>query len=154
MKATNLAPKQTGLNLIMNVREPRAEHIKAIKDVLLTKEGQAATVEGLNRVGTVHFLKFILFNNDTQFATLTEFDGDYESYVRDFTNILHPILNPFFAHVEGSDEMLPIQKNPEKFLQFLQKYNVPSFLYYSAYPEQTALEIREKFGVDSEAVSE
>lgn len=145
MAATHLAPKQNSLNLIMNIRRPLDVHLKAIKELIQNKDWPALAVEGLNKVGKVHFLRFVLFNNDSQFATLTTFDGDFESYVRDFTAALHPILNPFFAHVEGSDDMLPIQKNPEKFMEFLQKYTVPSFLWYSAYPAPTALEIRDHF---------
>lgn len=141
----HLQPRQGGLSLLLNLRQPVEEHAKAIKAILLAEDAPKNTVAGLNQVGTVHFLRFLLINNDTQFMTITTFDGDFERYVRDFAVVLNSILNPFFAHVEGSDDCLPIQKNPEEFLAFVRKYTVPNMVWYSAYPTPTALEIRKHF---------
>lgn len=150
MTFTYLAPRQNALNLIMNVRKPLDEHVKAIKELLLNKDGLEMTIGGLLKVGTVHNLRYVLFDNDTKFATMTTFDGDFDGYVRDFTTILYPVLNPFYAHMEGTEDMLPVQKNPEKFLEFVKKYHVPSLVWFSAYPTATALEIREHFDGDGE----
>jgi hypothetical protein len=147
MTFTHLAPSQNALTLIMNVRKPLDEHVKAIKELLQDKTWNETAVAGLNKVGTVHFARFLLFNNDTQFATITTFDGDFESYVRDFVALLYPILNPFFVHIEDTDEALPLQKNPDKFLEFAQRTIAPSLFWYSAYPTASTLEIRDHFGV-------
>ncbi len=145
MTFNHLAPRQNALNLIMNVRKPLDVHAKAIKELLSNQEWMETAVAGLNKVGTVHFARFLLFNNDTQFATMTTFDGDFESYVRDFVVLLHPILNPFFVHIEDTEEALPLQKNPDKFLEFALKTLVPSLFWYSGYPTATTLEIRDHF---------
>ena len=40
--------------------------------------------QGANKVGTLHTMRFVFFDNDTRLLFATAFDGDWDTYIDDF----------------------------------------------------------------------
>src|ERR1700752_2708527 len=40
--------------------------------------------QGANKVGTLHTMRFVFFDNDTRLLFATSFDGDWDTYIDDF----------------------------------------------------------------------
>ena len=80
-------------------------------------------------VGTVHDLRFLIFDNDTRLLFASTFDGDWDAYIPDLIDLA-------FGETEG----YPGIKSPD-FKDFLVKNQVTSTHFYSAYPNATVKDV-------------
>ena len=82
-------------------------------------------------IQTIHEARFVLFNNDTQLAFITSFDGPWEAYMEDFFTS-GPTLGLFdaiFGHVEGYDGL----PNREALRAFILGAEEPAAIYARNY---------------------
>ena len=131
-------PTQRPLNLIMKVKEPVAEHAQKLRAML-----KMTTPDGLNAVGTVHFGRFFFLENDTRFCVITSYDGTLRSYIQDFVNEVSATFNALLSCVEVPEGVVPVQRNAERFYQFVEEHNAATDLFYCAYPKMSVLQILE-----------
>ena len=52
-------------------------------------------------VGTVHDLRFLIFDNDTRLLFASTFDGDWDAYINDFADYIPNEIDIIFGQVEG-----------------------------------------------------
>jgi hypothetical protein len=131
-------PTQNDLNLVLNVKQPVAENAAKLRTAI-----SQLTPTGLNNVGTVHFARFLFLDNDSKFLVFTSYDGNFVDYVRAFIRETGDMFNALLANVElpEGETILPVQQNEEAFVNFVQKNDVNSEAFYSAYPKLTVLNI-------------
>ena len=55
----------------------------------------------MNRIGTLHESRFVIFDNDTRLLFATTFDGDWDSYIDDFASLIPDIMDRRFEEIEG-----------------------------------------------------
>src|SRR6201987_4501126 len=55
----------------------------------------------LDKVGTVHDLRFVIFDNDTRIIFASTFDGDWDAYIDDFGNTIPDEIDLLFHEFEG-----------------------------------------------------
>jgi hypothetical protein len=115
---------QCMMNLIMplKIKSPigRAEAAKAIA------ENKDAIFAGLNNVGTVHFARFVIVDNNV--CMFSVYDGDFTNYIRDFIATIGNVFNAVVKLVEGGDAVIPCEDNVEAFIQWVHErdlYQVP-----------------------------
>ena len=72
-------------------------------------------------VGTVHDLRFTIFDNDTRLLFASTFDGDWDAYIEDFGTFI-----------------------PD----YIAKYQVTSTYFYSAYPDASVRDIRKAMKIE------
>jgi hypothetical protein len=95
----------------------------------------------LDKLGTVHFFRLLLINNDTQLLLTIIFDGDTVQYVKDFHDIFVTIdSTPAFAYCEGFPENW--REDQQAFVDFYVGHLVPTIMEYSYYPFVTCREVR------------
>jgi hypothetical protein len=87
-------------------------------------------------VGTVHDLRFLIFDNDTRLLFASTFDGDWDAYIEDFGAFIPDYIDLAFGETEG----YPGIKSPD-FKDFLVKNQVTSTHFYSAYPNATVKDV-------------
>jgi len=136
-------PVQTPLTLIMTIRSP--EDYEALRQMLGRFQGmpdsQNPIRAALNRVGTVHFARFVFLENNTKLAIITTFDGDFETYVNDFIEQIADVFNALLAHMDDAPP-LPVQTYRQEFADYIRRNDAPSLQpFYSAYPTLTVLDI-------------
>lgn len=96
---------------------------------------------------TLHFARWVLINNDTQFLYIAIFDTDFEQYTEDAIKIFNQAgMGSLFLNLVG----FPANgmQDPEAFKSFVREHQCPSFLEYSEYEGVTVKEIKRALGVE------
>src|SRR5246127_2261133 len=115
---------QCMMNLIMplKIKSPigRAEAALAIA------QNKDAIFAGLNNVGTVHFARFVIV--DDNICMFSVYDGDFTNYIRDFIATIGSVFDAVVGLVEGGEDVIPSEQNVEKFIDWVHEhdaYQVP-----------------------------
>ena len=113
---------QNTLTLVLTLKSP-ADYEAATQLVASTKDQLDNAFRTLN---IVHFARVVFLDNNTKVAVITEFDGDFPTYVRDFAQALGPVFDALFKHTIEAPP-LPVEdpQNTQAFIDFSRKYNVP-----------------------------
>jgi hypothetical protein len=131
-------PACYGFTLIANVKPGTAEAIRAHGSKLAKAvEGDANVLAPLK----LHYLRWVLFDNDTRFMYQGIFDTDFDKYTEDAVALFRQTgIDTVFENLEGFP--MDWKTNPEAFVKFVREHQCPSFLEYGEYPYVTADEIK------------
>jgi hypothetical protein len=130
------APVQTPLTCIMPIKSP--ESYQALVKLLAHAKPQIDAA--LDGVKTVHFARFVFLENNTQLAIITTFDGSFEDYISDFAHHIGPIFDMLFEHI-AEPPPLPVKKDTEAFIKWVDAHDVKHAGFYSAYPSLKVVDI-------------
>jgi len=115
---------QCMMNLIMPLKDKspvgRAHAAMAIA------QHKDAIFAGLNNVGTVHFARFVIVNDNI--CMFSVYDGDFTNYIRDFIATIGSVFNAVVGLVEDGEKVIPCEQNVEAFIQWVHErdlYQVP-----------------------------
>jgi hypothetical protein len=97
---------------------------------------QAEAAYWEERVGTVHDLRFVIFDNDTRVLFASTFDGDWDAYITDFATIVPDEIDLLFHEFEG----YPGIHSPN-IKDWIAKQQVTGTAFYSAYPNATVRDV-------------
>jgi hypothetical protein len=89
-----------------------------------------------DRIGTVHDLRMVLFDNDTRVIFASTYDGDWDAYMDDFATIIPDELDYVFSDFAG----YPGARTPG-FKDWLSKNQVEAVGFYSAYPDASVKDV-------------
>ena len=135
-------PVQNPLTAIMKAKS--SEDYAALQQLIehfqsLPPDKNPVTV-ALNKLGNVHFARFAFLGNN-QVGVITTYDGDFDSYINEFTNEIGDVFNALLAHVENAPP-LPVQTYRQEFLDYIHVIDCRCVgMFYSAYPNRTVLDI-------------
>jgi hypothetical protein len=142
MSKANQAESRPGLKagqvqeftLIMNLKPGGAERLrkKLASDSRFGNQNQIFA----DRVGTLHDMRFTVFDNDTRLLFASTFDGDWDAYIEDFGAYIPDYIDLAFGETEG----YPGIKSPD-FKDFLVKNQVTATHFYSAYPNASVKDV-------------
>jgi len=129
---------QNTLCLVTTLKSP-ADY-DALEAILPIVKGQVDNA--FAQLKTVHFARVVFLDDNTKVAVITEFDGDFDNYVRDFAQALGPVFDTLFAHTVEAPP-LPVEdpQNTPAFVEFSKKYNITPAYFYSSYPDLTVINI-------------
>jgi hypothetical protein len=96
--------------------------------------------EAADSIGTLHFARFVVLG-DTTLAFVSEYDGEFNDYIMDFTKFLGPVFDAIFEHVNNPPPT-PVAKNPEALIEWSKRNNLAPLAFYSAYPAMTVQDIK------------
>jgi hypothetical protein len=91
----------------------------------------------LDRIGTVHDLRYLIFDNDTRLLFASTFDGDWDAYINDFAALIPDQIDMIFEEVEG----FPGIRSPN-IKDYIVKYQVAATYFYSAYPNASVKDVQ------------
>jgi hypothetical protein len=97
-----------------------------------------------DRIGTLHDLRFVIFDNDTRLFFATTFDDDWDPYINDFATLIPDLIDIVFEEVED----YPGIKSPN-IKDYIVKSQVTATYFYSAYPDASVRDIRKAMKVKS-----
>lgn len=127
---------QSPLNLIMPIKS----WMSTKKVQLLVRLKTGPLIEAGNQVGTVHFLHFVDFHDHNKLGFFTNYDGDFKRYIQDFIRCLGPVFDALLPECTDPPP-LPVEKNPDAFINWIAEHNLDSIGYYSAYPTLSVQDI-------------
>jgi hypothetical protein len=93
--------------------------------------------EMVDKVGTVHDMRFVFLDNDTKLLFCTAYDGDWDVYIDDFATKIPDILDLQFGDTEG----WPGIHSP-KVKDFIASHQITADFWYVANPNLTVVEAR------------
>ena len=103
---------------------------------------------GASKVGTLHDMRFVFFDNDTRLLFATSFDGDWDTYIDDFIALIPDYLDLMDSAWEG----WPGIRSPEA-KDYLIKHQITADGWFVAEPDLSLAEIQRQNRV-SKAVDE
>ena len=92
--------------------------------------------QGANKVGTLHTMRFVFFDNDTRLLFATAYDGDWDAYIDDFVAKIPDYLDIIDSAWDG----WPGIRSPGA-KDYLVKHQITAEGWYIAYPDLTVAEI-------------
>lgn len=91
---------------------------------------------GASKVGTLHDMRFVFFDNDTRMLFATSFDGDWDTYIDDFVALIPDYLDIIDSAWEG----WPGIRSPGA-KEYLIKHQISAEGWFVANPELSLAEI-------------
>ncbi|GHJ44277.1 hypothetical protein Cs7R123_16190 [Catellatospora sp. TT07R-123] len=142
-------PACYGFTIIAKVKPGRADAIRAHGQTLATAlEADPYLLAPLK----LHYLRWVLFDDDTRFMYQGIFDTDFDKYTEDAVALFSRSgVDTTFENLEGFPE--DWKTNPEAFIRFVREHQCPSFIEYGEYPYVTADEIKKALRIKN-ALSE
>jgi hypothetical protein len=126
------AGRSNEFTLILPLKPGGAERMRKNMSDTYKSRDQSET----DRIGTIHDMRFVIFDNDTRLFFTSTFDGDWDAYVNDFATIIPDELDLQFGEVEG----YPGIRSPD-IKDFIVKHQVTATSFYSAYPNASVRDI-------------
>ena len=100
----------------------------------------------------LHYLRWVLFDNDTRFMYQGIFDTDFDKYTEDAVALFRKAgVDTVFENLEGFPA--DWKTNSEAFIQFVREHQCNSFMEYGEYPYASSDEIKKALKVKA-ALSE
>jgi hypothetical protein len=100
----------------------------------------------LGRVTTIHFARWVFLDGGRRVIFVSNYDGSLESYMDDFINKVGFGLNVVFSNGLGYPRtnwlILDGAKDEQHFKDYLRRHQMPTQVWYKAYPELTAHDLR------------
>ena len=136
------AGRSNEFTLIMNLKPGGAERLR--KKLASNSKFGNQNQGYADRIGTLHDLRFVIFDNDTRLLFASTFDGDWDAYINDFAAIIPDFIDVAFGEVED----YPGIKHP-KIKDIIVKHQITSTYFYDAYPDTTVRDIKKAMKVKS-----
>jgi hypothetical protein len=131
-------PANYGFTIIARVKPGRAEVIRQYGAKLAKAlEEDPFLLAPLK----LHYLRWVLFDDDTRFMYQGIFDTDFDKYTEDAVALFKKSgVDTVFENLEGFPE--DWKTNSEAFIRFVREHQCPSFIEYGEYPYVSADEIK------------
>jgi len=126
-----------GFTIIAKVKPGCADKIRAYADGVEKLVRENPNVLAPLRL---HYLRWVLFDNDTRFMYIGIFDTDFDKYVDDAVSLFKQSgVVTVFEQLEGFPT--DWRENPASFAKFAREHQAPSFMEYAEYPDTTGVEV-------------
>ena len=131
-------PACHGFTIIARVKPGRAETIRNYgPKIVKALEADPHLLAPLK----LHYLRWVLFDNDTRFMYQGIFDTAFDKYTEDAVVLFTESgVDTVFENLEGFPT--DWKTNPEGFVKFVREHQCPSFMEYGEYPFVSADEIK------------
>jgi hypothetical protein len=111
---------QRMMNLVMPLKDKSA--IGRATAALAIAQNVDEIYAGLDNVGTVHFARFVIVDNNI--CMFSVYDGDFTNYIRDFIATIGSVFDAVVALVDGGDAVIPSEHNIEKFIDWVHAHDM------------------------------
>jgi hypothetical protein len=130
---------QNQLTLVTVVKPGELKRVRAVTAAIDSYSKRLAPPGSLIGISTIHFVKWLVIDNGRRLMMVSDYDGSWESYIDEFAEM---ILSGLDALWETSYGYPPDgARDLPAFKRFLRSHQVPSEVFFSAYPDETVLNI-------------
>ncbi len=131
-------PACYGFTIIATVKPGRADAIRSYGQRLASAlEADPHVLAPLK----LHYLRWVLFDDDTRFMYQGIFDTDFDKYTEDAIVLFRSTgIDTAFENLEGFPT--DWKTNAPAFIEFIRDHQCPSFLEYGEYPYVSSDEIK------------
>jgi len=111
---------QRMMNLVMPLKDPSP--VGRAKAAFAIAQNVDEIFAGLDNVGTVHFARFVLIEDNI--CMISVYDGDFSNYIRDFIATVGSVFDAVIALVKGGDAMIPTAHHVETFIDWVHAHDL------------------------------
>ena len=130
---------QNQLTLVTVVRPEQVNRVRAVMAAIDSYAKRLSPRGSLIGISTIHFVRWLLLDEGRRLMMVSDYDGSWESYIDEFAELilsgLDAIWETSYGYPPDGARDLPA------FKRFLRSHQVASEVFYSAYPEETVLNI-------------
>jgi hypothetical protein len=111
---------QRMMNLIMPLQDKSA--VGRAKAALAIAQNKDEIYAGLDNVGTVHFARFVIV--DDNICMFSVYDGDFTNYIRDFIVTIGSVFDAVVELVEGGESVIPSAEHVDEFIDWVHDHDL------------------------------
>lgn len=130
---------QNQLTLVTVVKPGHVERVRAVLAAIDSFSRRLAPPGSLIGISTIHFVKWLVIDEGRRLLFVSDYDGSWDSYIDEFAEMilsgLDAIWETAYGYPPDGARDLPA------FKRFLRSHQVPSEVFFSAYPDETVLNI-------------
>ena len=130
---------QNQLTLVTVVMPAHLDRVRAVMAAIDSYSKRLSPPGSLIGISTIHFVKWLVIDNGRRLMMVSDYDGSWESYIDEFAEMilsgLDAIWETSYGYPPDGARDLPA------FKRFLRSHQVPAEIFFSAYPEETVLNI-------------
>ena len=131
------AVTQNQLTLVTVVTPGQANRVRAVMAAIDALAKRLAPPGSLIGVSTIHFVKWLLIDDGRRLMMISDYDGSWESYIDEFAEMIMSGLDAIWETAYGYPP--DGARDVPAFKRFLRSHQVPSEIFFSAYPDETIL---------------
>ena len=132
---------QNQLTLMTEIAGGRADRVRAVMSAIDSYAKRLSPPGSLVGVSTIHFVKWTIIDDGRRLMMISDYDGSWESYIDEFAEMILSGLDAIWSTAEGYP--LDGARDLPAFKRFLRSHQVPSEVFFSAYPDATVLNIND-----------
>jgi hypothetical protein len=131
-------PACYGFTIVATIKPGKADAIRSYGQRLASAlEGDPHVLAPLK----LHYLRWVIFDDDTRFMYQGIFDTDFDKYTEDAVLLFRKTgIDTAFENLEGFP--MDWKTNSAAFVKFIRDHHCPSFLEYGEYPYVSSDEIK------------
>jgi hypothetical protein len=133
------AVTQNQLTLVTVVTPGQANRVRAVMAAIDALAKRLTPPGSLIGVSTIHFVKWLVIDDGRRLMMVSDYDGSWESYIDEFAEMILSGLDAIWETAYGYPP--DGARDVPAFKRFLRSHQVPSEVFFSAYPEETVLNI-------------
>ena len=130
---------QNQLTLVTVVRPESVERVRAVMAGINSYARRLSPPGSLIGISSIHFVRWLLIDGGRRLMMVSDYDGSWESYIDEFAEMilsgLDAIWETSYGYPPDGARDLPA------FKRFLRLHQVPAEIFFSAYPDETVLNI-------------
>jgi hypothetical protein len=130
---------QNQLTLVTVVKPGHVERVGAVLAAIDSYSKRLAPAGSLIGISTIHFVKWLVVDDGRRLMMISDYDGSWESYIDEFAEMILSGLDAIWATSYGYPP--DGARDLPAFKRFLRNHQVPSEVFFSAYPDDTVLNI-------------
>ena len=131
------AVTQNQLTLVTVVTPGQANRVRAVMAAIDALAKRLTPPGSLIGVSTIHFVKWLVIDEGRRLMMVSDYDGSWESYIDEFAEMILSGLDAIWETAYGYPP--DGARDVPAFKQFLRRHQVPSEVFFSAYPDETVL---------------
>ena len=133
------AVAQNQLTVVTAIDPARVNLVRAVLAAIDSYARRLAPPGSLIGISTIHFARWLIVDEGRRLLFVSDYDGSWESYIDEFAEM---ILTGLDAIWETSFGMPPDgARDLPAFKRFLRSHQVPSDVFFAAYPDVTVLNV-------------
>ena len=126
--SVTLGDNITELTVITPIIEGRSETLRQVLQGI-----QISPDSPIKKISTIHYARWVIFDNDSSLLFTSNFDGTWKRYLEDFVNLIPEGLDAIWGNCVGYPGATPF----EGFAKYVRDHQIKTDLFYAAYPEVT-----------------
>jgi hypothetical protein len=130
---------QNQLTLVTVVEPQHIRRVGAVMAAIDSFATRLAPPGSLIGISTIHFVRWLLIDDGRRLVMLSDYDGSWESYIDEFAEMILSGLDAIWNTSRGFPP--DGARDLPAFKRFLRSHQVPAEIFFSAYPDETVLNI-------------